>query len=179
VVLGKHGLVVAGDSVAEAAQLRAEVSRRLARATRDAPYVDRAALRRAQGGGYSPAEEDELHAVATDPISLAAARSGSLYPDHVVFLGPGIVETEGAETAADAARRAGQPDTPLVIVPGAGVLLHDRATASARALARCLADVTSRLASDDPIDPLNPADEAQLLDWDAEKYRQSLDQRAP
>jgi rhamnose utilization protein RhaD (predicted bifunctional aldolase and dehydrogenase) len=179
VVLGKHGLVVAGDSVAEAAQLRAEVSRRLARATRDARYVDREALRRAQGGGYSPAEEDELHAVATDPISLAAARSGSLYPDHVVFLGPGIVETEGAETAADAARRAGQPDTPLVIVPGAGVLLHDRATASARALARCLADVTSRLASDDPIDPLNPADEAQLLDWDAEKYRQSLDQRAP
>jgi rhamnose utilization protein RhaD (predicted bifunctional aldolase and dehydrogenase) len=179
VVLGKHGLVVAGDSVAEAAQLRAEVSRRLARATRDAPYVDREALRRAQGGGYFPAEEDELHAVATDPISLAAARSGSLYPDHVVFLGPGIVETEGAETAADAARRAGHPDTPLVIVPGAGVLLHDRATASARALARCLADVTSRLASDDPIDPLNPADEAQLLDWYAEKYRQSLDQRAP
>ena len=50
---------------------------------------------------------------------------------------------------------------------------------SARALARCLADVTCRLAIDDPIDPLNPADEAQLLNWDAEKYRQSLDQRAP
>jgi hypothetical protein len=25
---------------------------------------------------------------------------------------------------------------------------------------------------------LTPADEDQLLDWDAEKYRQSLDQRA-
>jgi rhamnose utilization protein RhaD (predicted bifunctional aldolase and dehydrogenase) len=179
VVLGKHGLVVAADSVVEAERLRAEVSRRLARAVRTAPNVDREALRRAQGGGYASAEDDELHAIATDPISLAAARRGSLYPDHVVFLGPGIVETEGTETAADAARRAGRPDAPMVVVPGAGILLHSTATLSARALARCLADVTCRLASDDPVSPLSPTDEAQLLNWDAEKYRQSLDQRVP
>ena len=179
VVLGKHGLVVAGDTVDEAARLRAEVSRRLARVARAAPHVDRATLYRARGDGYSPAEDDELHAIATDPVSLAVARSGSLYPDHVVFLGPGIVETGTTETAADAARRVGRPDTPMVIVPGAGVLLHSAATPSALALAHCLADVTCRLASKDPVDPLSPADEAQLLNWDAEKYRQSLDQRAP
>jgi rhamnose utilization protein RhaD (predicted bifunctional aldolase and dehydrogenase) len=179
VVLGKHGLVVAADSVVEAERLRAEVSRRLARTVRTAPNVDREALRRAQGDGYAAAEDDELHAIATDPISLAAARRGSLYPDHVVFLGPGIIETEGTETAADAARRAGRPDAPMVVVPGAGVLLHSTATSSARALARCLADVACRLASDDPVSPLSPADEAQLLNWDAEKYRQSLDQRVP
>ena len=120
-----------------------------------------------------------MHAIATDPVSLAAARRGSLYPDHVVFLGPGIIETERAETAAEAARRTGRPVAPLVVVPGAGALLHNTATASARALARCLADVTCRLAIDDAIDPLSPADEAQLLNWDAEKYRQSLDQRTP
>jgi rhamnose utilization protein RhaD (predicted bifunctional aldolase and dehydrogenase) len=179
VVLGKHGLVVAGDSVAEAEQLRAEVSRRLARKPRSAPVADRVALRGAQGDGYSMAENDELHAIATDPTSLAAARRGSLYPDHVVFLGPGIIAAEAGETAADAARRAGRPAVPLVVVPGAGVLLHDMATSGARALIRCLADVTCRLASDDPVDPLSPADEAQLLNWDAEKYRQSLDQGAP
>lgn len=179
VVLGKHGLVVAGDSVAEAAQLRADVSRRLARVARAAPTVDREALRKAVDTGYHMAADDELHAVATDPVSLAAARRGSLYPDHVVFLGPGIIATAGRETAADAARRVGRPDAPLVIVPGVGVLLHDSATSSARALARCLADVTCRLAGDDPVEPLSAADEAQLIDWDAEKYRQSLDQRMP
>jgi rhamnose utilization protein RhaD (predicted bifunctional aldolase and dehydrogenase) len=178
VVLGKHGLVVAADSVAEAERLRAEISRRLARSVRAAPAVDRETLCKVEGGGYSPADDDEVHAIATDPVSLAAARRGSLYPDHVVFLGPGIVEIVGTETAADAARRAGGPSLPLVVAPGAGVLLHDTATSSARALARCLADVTCRLATDDPIDPLTPADEAQLLNWDAEKYRQSLDQRA-
>ena len=179
VVLGKHGLVVAADSVAEVERLRAEVSRRLARLPRPGATADHAALRRAEGNGYCPAEDDRLHAIAADPVSLAAARRGSLYPDHVVFLGPGIVATAGAETAVDAARRAGRGDAPMVIVPGAGVLLHRAATPSARALARCLADVTCRLASGDSVDPLSPADEAQLLTWDAEKYRQSLDKRMP
>jgi rhamnose utilization protein RhaD (predicted bifunctional aldolase and dehydrogenase) len=179
VVLGKHGLVVAGDTVSEADRLRAEMSRRLARIARPAPAADRAALQAAAGGGYLVAEDDSWHAIATDPISLAAARCGSLYPDHVVFLGPGIVTTGAGESAAEASRRHGRTDAPLVVVPGAGVLLHEAATPGARALIGCLADVTCRLNSDDPIAPLSPDDEAQLLNWDAEKYRQSLDARTP
>ena len=121
VVLGKHGLVVAADSVSEAERLCAEVSRRLARVARVAPVPDRAALQAAQGDGYSIAEDDRWHAIATDPTSLAAARRGSLYPDHVVFLGPGVVTTVAGQTAVDAARRYGRGAVPLVVVPGAGV----------------------------------------------------------
>jgi rhamnose utilization protein RhaD (predicted bifunctional aldolase and dehydrogenase) len=179
VVLGKHGLVVAADSVAEAERLCAEVSRRLARMPRPAPAADREALRRAEGDGYAMADDQEWHAIATDPVRLGAARQGSLYPDHVVFLGPGIITAGPHEIAAAAARRAGRAAAPMVVVPGAGILLHDKASPAARALVRCLADVTGRLASTDVPDPLSVADEAQLLDWDAEKYRQSLDQRMP
>ena len=179
VVLGKHGLVVAADSVSEADQLCAEVSRRLARIARAAPMANRETLEAAQGGGYAVADDDRWHAIATDPISLAVARRGSLYPDHVVFLGPGIVTTEAGESAADASRRYGRAAVPLVVIPGAGILLHEAATPGARALIRCLADVTCRLNTDDPIAPLSPDHEAQLLNWDAEKYRQSLDARTP
>jgi rhamnose utilization protein RhaD (predicted bifunctional aldolase and dehydrogenase) len=177
VVLGKHGLVVAGDSAEEAAQLRAEVSRRLVRPPRPRAKADPETLGRFEGAGYRMPKDEALHSIAADPVSLAVARRGSLYPDHVVFLGAGIIETEGTETAADAACRAGRPAVPLVIGPGVGVLMHDAASASARALARCLADVTCRLSENDPIDSLTAEDEAQLLDWDAEKYRQSLDKR--
>jgi len=179
VVLGKHGLVVAGDTVSEAERLRAEVSLRLARIARVAPAAHREALQAAAGGGYVVAEDDSWHAIATDSISLAAVRRGSLYPDHVVFLGPGIVTTEVGERAADASRRSGRATVPLVVVPGAGVLVHETATPGARALIRCLADVTCRLQSGDPIAPLGPDDEAELLNWDAEKYRQALDARTP
>jgi rhamnose utilization protein RhaD (predicted bifunctional aldolase and dehydrogenase) len=177
VVLGKHGLVVAADSVAEAARLRADVSQSLARMPRAVTGPDRKALEAVAGDGYAIGDDDSSHAIATDPINLAAARLGSLYPDHVVFLGPGIVTTEAGERAIDAARRCGRTGVPLIVVPGAGVLVHETATPGARALIRCLADVTSRLGSDDPISPLSANDEAQLLNWDAEKYRQSLDAR--
>jgi rhamnose utilization protein RhaD (predicted bifunctional aldolase and dehydrogenase) len=179
VVLGKHGLVVAADSVAEAERLRADVSRRLGRIARTAPAPDRERLEAAVGDGYSIPDDDSWHAVATDPVSFSAARSGSLYPDHVVFLGPGIVATEARERAVDAARRCARVGVPLVVVPGAGVLVHEAATPAARALIGCLADVTSRLEASDPLAPLGAEDEAQLLNWDAEKYRQSLDARAP
>jgi rhamnose utilization protein RhaD (predicted bifunctional aldolase and dehydrogenase) len=179
VVLGKHGLVVAGDSVAEADRLRADVSRRLARTARVAPAADRELLETAAGDGYCVAVDDRWHAIATDPINLAAASCGSLYPDHVVFLGPGIVTSKPGESAGDASRRCRRANVPLVVVPGAGVLLHEAATPGARALIGCLADVTCRLGSEDPIAPLSPDDEAQLLNWDAEKYRQSLDARIP
>jgi len=179
VVLGKHGLVVAADSVAEAARLRAEVSQRLARMPRAASGPDRKALEAVAGDGYAIPDDDSWHAIATDPVNLAAARRGSLYPDHVVFLGPGIVTAEAGERAVDAARRYGRAAVQLVVAPGAGVLVHEAATPAARALIRCLADVTRRLQSGDPIAPLSADDEAQLLDWDAEKYRQSLDGRMP
>jgi rhamnose utilization protein RhaD (predicted bifunctional aldolase and dehydrogenase) len=179
VVLGNHGLVVAADSVAEAERLRADVSQRLARTARTAPAPDREKLEAAAGDGYSVPDDDSWHAIATDPVNLSAARSGSLYPDHVVFLGRGIVTTEARERAVDAARRCGRIGVPLVVVPGAGVLVHEAATPAARALIRCLADVTSRLETGNPIAPLSADDEAQLLNWDAEKYRQSLDARIP
>jgi hypothetical protein len=47
-----------------------------------------------------------------------------------------------------------------------------------RALAGCLADVASRLTEDVPVTYLTSADDAALLGWDAEKYRQALDKKA-
>ncbi len=44
----------------------------------------------------------------------------------------------------------------------------------ALALARCLADVTARIPADAPIRYLTDAENAELLGWDAEKYRQAL-----
>lgn len=136
-VLGNHGLVVGAGTVADVAALVAEVSNRLrqpARASAD---------------------------IAVDPVSLALARQGSLYPDHVIFLGPGIFETASR--------------WPMRVVPGVGVEMAEHATPGAHAMARCLTDVTARLAADTPLRVLTRDEEAALLGWDAEQYRQTLD----
>jgi rhamnose utilization protein RhaD (predicted bifunctional aldolase and dehydrogenase) len=48
----------------------------------------------------------------------------------------------------------------------------------AEAMAVCLADVTSRIEPSAPIRYLSLAENAELLNWDAEKFRQELNRRA-
>ncbi len=157
VVLGNHGLVVGAPTVAGAATLVETVRRRLAVPCRPAP--PRPARMRAVAG-YAPAADEATHAVALDRLRLAVARRGSFYPDHVIFLGPGLAERPGA---------------PLLVRAGEGVWLREDASAASVALARCLADVTGRLDPGAALRTLSPAEEATLLGWDAEQYRQALD----
>lgn len=181
-VLGNHGLLTAGDSVEEAEARLRMVSARLAPDAVAAPRApDRAAtaaLRAAAGGGYAPAAADDpLHMLGLDARLLKIAVSGSLYPDHVIFCGPGAAALRPAETAAAAAARvveAGAPPPPFLLVPGAGALLRDDASDGARILARCLWDVLARLAPGAATRCLTPQQDAELMDWDAEKYRKAL-----
>lgn len=179
IVLGNHGLVVAADTVPAAEALLDDIVNRLRRPKREETAAQFAHLTRlAYGTDYDVPEDAALHRVATDSVSLRAAEGGSLYPDHVIFLGPAVVSLQDGETVAEAVLRAARPTLPLLLVPHAGILLHRSATAATRALAMCLSDVTGRLGADEPLAYIGAVNEATLLDWDAEKYRQSLDKRA-
>jgi rhamnose utilization protein RhaD (predicted bifunctional aldolase and dehydrogenase) len=92
-VLANHGLVVAGETVTEVADRIARVCRALSAPARAAPRADTEKLASlVEGSDYRLPQDRAAHALALDPKSLAIARLGSLYPDHVVFLGPGLVE---------------------------------------------------------------------------------------
>jgi rhamnose utilization protein RhaD (predicted bifunctional aldolase and dehydrogenase) len=177
-ILGNHGLVVAGASVAEASALLGDVRKRLAATARPAKDADIAELEaQAAGSAYEPARDDAAHAVATDPVSLAFAKSGSLYPDHVIFLGPKSAVAREGENASDTRNRmlaSGAPEPVSILYPGLGVLMHRNATDGAHAMARCLADVTARIPEGAKLNTLTETDHSALLNWDAEKYRQAL-----
>ncbi len=161
-VLGNHGLVVAADSVAEAEALLGRVVRAVTRSARPAAAVDMAALEgHAAGTAYHPASMPETHALATDPLALRRGAASVFYPDHVVFLGVGV-----------ATSFAGDP--PLVAIPGAGVLIRHDAKPAIEPMGRCLADVMRRVDETDPLVALTDQDVDRLVNWDAEKYRQTL-----
>lgn len=161
-VLGNHGLVVAADDVDAADALLARVVDALRRPLRVAASVDMAALERhAAGTPYSPAVMPETHALATDPLALKRGASAVFYPDHVVFLGVGV-----------ATSFAGDP--PLVAIPGVGVLIRKDAKPAIEPMGRCLADVMRRVEEQDPLVALTDGDVDRLVNWDAEKYRQTL-----
>ena len=161
-VLGNHGLVVAADTVAEAGALLNRVVAAVRRPVRAAIAPDRSALLAASAGtDYIAAASDETHALATDSLALARGGAAVFYPDHVVFLGVGVATS--IESGA-----------PLVALPGKGVLLHREAKPAVEPMGRCLADIMRRVAPDDVLSALDGPDIGHLLNWDAEKYRQTL-----
>lgn len=165
-VLGNHGLVVAAATVAAAQALLDRVVETLRRPARDAISSDLAALEGAAAGtDYRPAADAETHALATDALALARGCDAVFYPDHVVFLGVGVA-TELSSGA------------PLVALPGRGVLVHKTAKPAIEPMGRCLADVMRRVSPEEKLNALTPRDIDRLLNWDAEKYRQTLNARA-
>jgi rhamnose utilization protein RhaD (predicted bifunctional aldolase and dehydrogenase) len=177
-ILGNHGLVVGASTCAEAEALVADVETRLALPQRNAAAANQDALELVCAGTDYRLPNDVLsHSAATDPHSFSIATRGSLYPDHVVFLGPAMpVLTDNASLAAETARRAagGLPPPVAYLVPGAGAVIRKDVSAGAEAMLSCLALVTGRLPLAADILYLTPTSEQALLNWDAEHYRQQL-----
>lgn len=160
-ILQNHGLVVAADTVAAAKSLLARVRRRMKRPVRPSAAPELAALLKRCRDGYAPAKDLETHALATDPLCLERGKDKVLYPDHAVFLGTGV--------ATDF-----ESNAPLVALAGLGVLIRVTAVRAVEPMGRCLADVLRRVPEGTILNPLALGEVDRLLNWDAEKYRQSL-----
>lgn len=175
VILRNHGLIVAAETVAAAEALLQAV---VAAVTAPARHMPAEGLAAHADAAYAALPDDHpLHVVAHVPHLLQAATAGSLYPDHVVFCGVGANLLRLRETPSAAAARImaqGLPQPAFLLVPGGGALIRVDASIGAQTLVRCLGDVLSRLAEGAVVTPLTDAQNAELLNWDAEKYRQVL-----
>ncbi len=101
--------------------------------------------------------------------TATASRPTSSRSDHVVFLGADATLADPADAAGAA---GGSP--PWLLLGGAGVLLHDALPAGGEEMVRCLARVLPRIDPAARLTYLTRGQIAELLDWDAEKYRRQL-----
>ena len=170
VVLGNHGLIVAAERVEAAEDLLTRVVAALRSDPAPAVPVDLAALtEKAEEGWSVPGAEAPVHQIALDQARTRQAATGSLYPDHVIFCGP-AVSVAGADTLS-----GDLPAPAIRLLPGLGALIRSDASEGTLALARCLGDVLARVPEGAKLRYLTRVEEAALLNWDAEKYRQALD----
>jgi rhamnose utilization protein RhaD (predicted bifunctional aldolase and dehydrogenase) len=177
-ILGNHGLLVGAETCDAAEALIAEVERRLELKPRSAPAGDLRALHRiCSGTAYRPAADEVCHGLATSPQNLALATRGSLYPDHVVFLGPALpslaADGDLAQMVAQAEAQSVPPPVAL-LVPGAGAIIRQDASAGAEAMLVCLGLVAARIPDGAKLRYLPAQEEQALLNWDAERYRQQM-----
>jgi len=178
-VLGNHGLVVAGEDCESAEMLLRDVERRLDIPPASAPAPDPHALRElAAGTGWAPAANSEVHSLGTNPLWAKIAAQGTMYPDHCVYLGPGAAVAEAGESIAQAVERYRARfhfEPVALLAAGRGVLVSERISQAAQELLICVKRVAERIdRAAHLVRYLDDRQVAGLMNWDAEKYRLAL-----
>ena len=69
----------------------------------------------------------------------------------------------------------GNCEPPAALTPSSAVLMHGDANPGQEALAQCLADVCLLVDPDSEINYFSSSQNNELLDWEAEAYRQKLE----
>jgi rhamnose utilization protein RhaD (predicted bifunctional aldolase and dehydrogenase) len=129
-----------------------------------------------RANGYVPCSDMELNAFAVEDDLIRRLRQDwALYPDHVVFLGSEANILRKNVTTAEI-KKAASKCSPFIFLLEDGVYENLSATPAQKAQIRCYYDVLARLTGEVTLKKLNVTQIAELLDWDAEKYRQNLEQ---
>ncbi|WP_194791202.1 class II aldolase/adducin family protein [Pseudomonas sp. UFMG81] len=172
VFLQSHGVVVAGDTVAEIAAILETLTNKLSTVPRPVlplGLMEHLPLSDARGN-WKPASDPLLHQLSIDPVLFRRTQQDwALYPDHVVFLGPSAVTID---TPAAIGSLSGLPE--ILFIRGVGTFVAPGFNAAKQAQLRCYYDVVTRQAADESLRGLEEQEICELLDWDAERYRQQL-----
>ena len=154
-ILKNHGLICCGNSVKEVSNLIRKVELRL-----KMPIIRKIdqLFESENIPNYKLCPESWI---AFDDHTIDIVSSGSYYPDHVVFLGPKI-SFEPTKTS------------PFFLKKRIGIFIKSKASKTQKSMLQCLSNIFLRLPLDWVPEPIGEKAEAELLDWDAEKYRKSL-----
>lgn len=174
VFLKNHGVVIGAESVDE---MRARIGLLDALCfTPPMVYADTMASERSTGLfelGYAPVNDAAVQQLAVSPLLFRRlTQEWAIYPDHVVFLGPRPIVYASA-AAFEHACAEGETSE-LVFVQGVGVLSRGVLSRAKMAQLRCFLDVLVRHDAPEKTQVLNAEQIVDLLDWDAERYRQRL-----
>ncbi|MGC6411726.1 MAG: class II aldolase/adducin family protein [Candidatus Puniceispirillaceae bacterium] len=116
----------------------------------------------------------KLQQLAIDPTLYARVQNQwVLYPDHAVFLGAEAYCMNWTELER-VAPKINIDGLNFIFIEGVGVLEVGQVGRAVYEQLHCYADVICRVPKNAKLQALKTSDIAQLLDWDAEKYRQKL-----
>jgi rhamnose utilization protein RhaD (predicted bifunctional aldolase and dehydrogenase) len=122
--------------------------------------------------GYIPCGDKEINQLATkNSLASRLYEKWALYPDHVVFLG---AEASILDRSFDSSDLDSVVTTrpPFIFSIGNCVFESQQVTLAQKVQLRCYYDVISRQSNFKELTTLNKGQIFEILNWDAEKYRQ-------
>jgi len=173
VLLQNHGVVIGGADVSTIDA----IIRKLIDMFRVAPIpiadtpLPSTNINLAGGKSYVPVPDTNVQQLATNIALFDRLETDwVLYPDHVVFLGPAARTYDRVEDfKKEMDRIADVPE--LFFVRGVGVFMQAEFSIAKQVQLRCYYDVISRQDRHTVLNSLNNSQIADLLNWDAERYR--------
>jgi rhamnose utilization protein RhaD (predicted bifunctional aldolase and dehydrogenase) len=174
-VLGNHGLVIGGEDEAAVDRLLAETERRLAISPRQAHPADYTVLMEmSEDSRWDLPEDDETHALGTDPISRTILQGGLLYPCQAIFSDSTTSELFRAIPGPDSGDQWKDRycDRPFLIVEGRGLIVSRSLTRPEIAMLSGLAQVVQRLSASAPIRYLSATEVADVSSRVTYRYRE-------
>jgi len=176
-LLQNHGIIVSGATLTQARQRLDQLvlaAEQLAPATGNPPQPPKHPLPDGWRWADPTAVHPNVHTLGSDPQQWSRLPSTwAIYPDHVVFLGPEAV-TVASPNALESIDPA---TTTMAIVQDLGVAVTARFGRAHAAQLCCYVEVLTRLPYTAEVHSLSPHDVGELLNWEAEHYRQGLSKR--
>jgi rhamnose utilization protein RhaD (predicted bifunctional aldolase and dehydrogenase) len=176
VFLKNHGVVIGGDSIEGVWDSLAKLTQVMSNDVYDLEYCDdiEKTLYLGKGLVYCAVPDPFIHQLARDEnYSSTLMHSWALYPDHVVFLGakPVLVSSE-SELRELCSNSKDAPE--LVFFIGTGVFALGKLSKAKLSQLRCFYDVLSRQSDFSALSVLCEKEVSDLLNWEAEKFRQQV-----
>jgi rhamnose utilization protein RhaD (predicted bifunctional aldolase and dehydrogenase) len=170
-VLGNHGVVIGGPDCRAAEDLLSEVRYRLTIPARRAHPADYAVLAEiADHWSWDLPDDDDVHALGTDPISRVIVSGGLLYPCQAIFSNASSAKLFRSVSGdwEDSEHRA----RPFLIVQERGVIFSRAMTTAERAMISGLAQVVQRIAANTPLRYLTEAEVSDIAKNLTYRYRE-------
>ncbi len=172
IVLENHGIVFGAESVGKIIQLMNDIEARVEkdrRAHNTNQSFDIAGL--LKHSKYELLNNSLIQSLAFDLAAITIIKEGVNYPDHVVFLGADPLHVLTIEEFKEYIKENNKGKD-VVIVEDLGVFILSDLSEGARAMLHCLANVLLRINPKDEMKYLTLNEIMELVNWDAEKYRQ-------
>ena len=176
ILMENHGVVIAGESPSEVFELLLEVDQALCIGAEPmrTPNLE-VLLNFAKEIPFVPARSLLAHQLSLSEKNFLYASGGTLYPDHVVFLGPGVIACNVDEELTHLLKELDFDSyKPIVLIKGAGVLVHEAISDAAHIMVDALAAVVCSIPIGVEISYLTKSQEEELMFWEAEIYRKEL-----
>jgi rhamnose utilization protein RhaD (predicted bifunctional aldolase and dehydrogenase) len=174
-ILANHGLVIGAETIGGIYRLLDTLEKKLFCIKRKVLNIDEQKIRAlAKNTNYKCPKYDFVHSLAFDKISMEIASKSPLYPDHVVFIGPGPMWVGSESEARSLLKQENRNDQKVLIIEHIGVLVYKEANKGVDDMLHCLTNVLLRIDAKSKLNHLTEEDELELINWDAEKYRQDI-----